>query len=565
MIEISNEAIEKLKESIKKGETIYDILAAARETLDVFYPNEANDVNLGEYKTLIDLVNSFDKGFYGKLDSERFNISNLDFYFSQLCNNIINWLENRDVVYRDVYTLIIAIDSTHSYKEPGVKSSKTVMYTRFQGPLEPSEDRKILAPIKCLNANQDSTGYIVLPRLHNGMARKMMSACEKEVITKRGKRKEIRYAGSANSSHINSRLKNYDIIHKPRSDEFYPVIHRFKSDAALHVLKRLVNKGDCLRVGLFPLWIENLGYTLDVLLNEPKTMFYIQGMCDAKKPKLLERFKSAIDRCIEMNVDIAIFPEMIMSRDILEELKDYLGHYTAEIRPVLIAMGSIWEEGGKDGVPFNRNVSPVLSCWSDHIFDQNKQTPFIQERDDLVYPDYHPVKGLYENLSLRDKSINIIDIEGVGRFFVQICIDARNPDLSKMMKDLRADVVLLPAFSRSPDLITEYRSLASAYWSTALICNCCSAQNETEGSELPDEVFMKAPEVGTVLVPFKDVNYEDGRTVKFNISDSCKNCGKSVCQGAFFDILYNEYTLYNENDKSDTRGWINVEQKHLQA
>ena len=507
-------------EDIEKSECIYDILAAANKALGSY--STQDDYTPEKYMELTSCIERFDrdcdqnKGAFFRKES-----------FDQLRKEISTWLSRRNVLWLDVYALVLNIDRQHSYR----KST----HTPFSG------NNPNLEVIASLNKLHDDSLQI-LPRLNSEgltLADKMNLACKEAT----GDEFRVRNAGETNS--INFDLNNFDIFIKDHAG-FSPIIHRFTGIAAKKISKRLTGNRKYLTVGLFPLWAGNRSATWEVDLKE--TTFTVMGIEKNKEERMLQRLMAVFKKCKEMKVDIVVFPEMIMTRNNLNEIKKYIASSPAkDDLPFLMIMGTIWEKYTKDGAVYKRNVSVALSPWGE-LFGQEKKTPLHLRES-----------GHRESLSLNDKTINVIDIKGVGRFFTYICRDVLNMELISLAKKMHADMVLVPAFSRSKELKTELRSLVSGYWATALLCNCCSATHDDNMKDcwMSKEIYDRK-ELGFVMAPAKNGSEQIVHTNALNMSDSCINCQTAnICSGGIFDIHYGTYCF----DKPTKSGRIHISRR----
>jgi len=517
----------RLKTDIEKSTNIYDILAAANIALGPYSPTIESSFNRRNYSDLIEHVNAFDHN---------------EVTFPQFRDNVLTWLSSIDTASTNatssyVYALIHCIDSIYSYK--GYASG------------DPSESHK-LEVISSLNDIYVNNMQI-LPRFEGNdnttIAVKMYLSSKAE----RGFRERI----PKESDDINSVLKNFDIF--PRHFGKPSVkIHRFTTRISKQISERLNNKGDKLTVGLYPLWAGNLRKTWNIHYLE--TTFTITGMGKKEEERMLKRFKAALERCKKRGVDIAIFPELTMTRENLEEVQNSIKSMMGKC-PILMVLGTIWEVYSENGIEFKQNVSVVMSNWGEILFEQQKQSSFLSQKPGHIYPEDGNAKGHKEELSFNEKTVNVIDIEGVGRFCTLICRDILKTTLISFMERLLADVVLVPAFSPSSNgLKTKLKSLVAGYRSTILLCNCCSAlhawKDKDEDYWIPKEILEKniiredkpdekkegVWELGFIMTPAKNKTSATDYVNPLNMSHSCINCqDNDVCHGGIFDIHYLNY------------------------
>jgi predicted amidohydrolase len=530
---ISNDASSKLTADVQNSGNIYDILASACEAFGNYAPNKLDEYPRDYHESLFTTINTF-------IQCDQYNRPEA---FPQLRADLYRWLSGlgNKIDYVDVYALIYNIDlyCHHPPVIPSYNQNGTVV--EFSG----------------LN-DINRTRFRILPRLNNTLAYEMHTACK--WATSSGFRK----SGMGESDTLNSLLKNYFIVDSVQ-EPFLPIIHQFSNIAALEIKSRLENKKNCLTVGLFPLWGG----------SEPETFvskfttntFYIDGIFPDVEDVLFKRIKTALERCREAGVDIAIFPEMLMTQNILMKIKALIyeeqckfdtedGRGRTQHFPTLIVMGTIWESADRS------NVSVILSSHGDVHIEQHKQTPFFWSRaNELVAqdePEKEYEKYYIEGLSLNNRNIHIIDIEDVGRFFTLICLDVLNPRIMTLLKKLRADFVLVPSFSSSKEITNELNSLTAGYWSTTMLCNACSALNKTKNGWISENVVStRDKELGFVLSPAKIGTSQKLFHLPITFSNSCIGCQNTECPGRIIDIHYREY-IKGKNDKPDR---IRVEER----
>lgn len=525
---INHRKIEQLKKNIENSTNIYDIVVAAYITFGAYSSQKKANYKADDYRELMEYIVAFDQCVE----------SNPASALSQLQLELVDWLsEKKQVKYLDVYALILNIDRNHQYRMPAVAlSSRRQHFEEFFG------------------LNYEHKRYQVIPRVRDSISMKMNSAFEQ--ATGKGLRKR----GSGYSGKLNSELRHYDIFDKEK-ETYLPLIHRFTENAAKKIKKRLEKKGHYLTVGLFPLWGRELCQTLE--FDYTANTFSVKGMIPEVEIEIQKRIEQAFVRCKEMKVDVAIFPEMMMTRSNLEKLISHVEMMSEDELPMLMIMGTVWETViGQEGQD-KRNVSVVLSCFGDVVIEQHKQTPFSFEKPHHEYAEYE--EGHEEELSLKDKNIRIIDIEDVGRFFTLVCRDVLNEAVMAWPKGLYADMVLVPAFSKSKNLRGELNLLTADYWGVALLCNSCSALCPPGKKWIPEEIIREnipvCPErmgkkannkdkeyleMGFVLTPAKEGTVPKAHYNPIHFSKLCIACQSRECPGWIFDIHYKTFLFPDE-------------------
>jgi len=240
--------------------------------------------------------------------------------------------------------------------------------------------------------------------------------------------------------------------------------------------------------------------------------YWVRGLYSDAETFLERRYIEAIDQCCLKNIHIAVFPEMTLTSKILGAVSKNIQGRNINDLPEIIFLGTIWEDG--------ENKSAVVSKTAELIFHQQKQIPYSYTNKG---------KNFTEALKLKDREIHIIDINGIGRIFTQICKDIDDDKLSSIVKIMKGDYVFVSSFTQSLDLTSIPRTLAERFHSTTILCNTCSAFDPNE-----QKVGEK---IGFVCVPAKKDKKRAYNEHYYQFDKKCANC-KNYCGGwlAQFDF-----------------------------
>lgn len=349
------------------------------------------------------------------------------------------------------------------------------------------------------------------------------SSSEKKVgklnqnITKLQKPLRSQYPSSFNS--INAKLKNYFFIDQA---QIGVDLVQYKNDKNFNMRKN-IEKNSILRFALFPTINHNLSDLLDISFDDEKLLFSINGYHnDCIENELIKRFEKCFESILNQNVDVVVFPEMLLSERILEQIQKKIKKTRSISLPQIIVLGTIWKN--------NSNQCVILDNRGTIIFKQHKQTPFVY---DNIYT---------ENLENQDNKINFFDIDGFGRIFTFICKDIMEPEMRNICRKMEGDYVILPAFTNSLDLVDPTKEMASEFWCTTIMCNSCSAfcnkDNKTTDCQTNKQI-------GFITVPSKNKNKRDSRIEEYFFTDTC-NSDHSHCRGFMCDISYNDFVSTQE-------------------
>ena len=566
---IKKETIDKLIQGINAGSNIYDIMAAVCLALSPYSSQNIRDYDCNniKYQPLKDCIQAYENGMNNTPDEK-------NGLFDELQKAINKWLENqrdnmKEIEYIDIYSVINNIDSIYTFKWHRESDPSKQPFEPDRLPLSlKSSAKESEEPFIRLNKTH-SESYNILPKYKNLLAGKMNKACKKKT------NKDFRdFRTDHEGNTLSAKLNNYVIINVA-PESYFPIIHCVSGNNALIISDRLRAKKDCLKVGMFPLWAGNANNTLN--FKYTANTFYIDGIPKEFEESLLERLKKALDRCKEKKVDIAIFPEMIMTRKNLDAIINRIKKEHADDLPILMVMGTIWETVNENGELIRINESVVLSCFGEVVATQRKKLPAFWKKPDHIYAKGE--KGHEEELAM-DRSIHMIDIEGVGRFSILICKDVLDDNIMPLLKSLYTDMVFVPAFSTSSKFTGELDPLTTVFWVSVLFCNACSAlyskeserikaewigaewiPNELIGDNIKgddrEEVKTDYLEIGFVRTPSKEGSEQNIHHKPLHFLPSCISCESRECPGRFFNIYYTEY------DGDCNKGNIRVEDDNV--
>lgn len=215
------------------------------------------------------------------------------------------------------------------------------------------------------------------------------------------------------------------------------------------------------------------------------------------------------------DVDILVFPEMLGSQEMLDNVLDFFQQNRNKKVPPLVVFPSIWEKTENDRN--NTNVSCLLLDGRQIMFKQNKRICFY-------YKDKDGTK-IFEDIN-RDSEVpdvlNVLHIDGIGRICIVICYDYLHNENREMIKKvLKPTLICCPSFSTGSfnfQILQEsgYYAGCNCIW-----CNTCSAVNAA-GSDKNFEI------VGGIGTLSKNCDQLDAETFK-KVFEGRKKCKKETC------------------------------------
>ena len=289
-----------------------------------------------------------------------------------------------------------------------------------------------------------------------------------------------------------------------------------------HVLQRssvLKSGKSNLRVAISPLTKEEV-----VVFSEPYERVNIhtkqkQHYFRVETIKNTEWLEQEIIRNMEYSgthdVDILVFPEMLGSQEMLNNVLDFFQQNRDKKVPPLVVFPSIWEKTEDDRN--YTNVSCLLLDGRQIMFRQNKRICFY-------YKDKDGIK-VFEDIN-RDPNVpdilNILHVDGIGRICIIICYDYLHNENREMIRKLiKPTLICCPSFSTGSfnfQILQEsgYYAGCNSIW-----CNTCSAANAA-GSDKNFEI------VGGIGTLSKNCDQMDAETFK-KVFEGRKMCKKEIC------------------------------------
>lgn len=332
---------------------------------------------------------------------------------------------------------------------------------------------------------------------------------------------------------INAKLKNYIIYSSKKYNIFVHELIEYQD------FTKQINDKKALNIALFPITSINIHDILNVKYTSDKH-FSIDGIKSEMESLLEKRCKKFIEN-LDDNIDILIFPEMLMTESIVSSIKGAV----KEKKLPFTFCGSVWKN--KD------NVCPVL-YEGEEIFRYFKKIPFDLKYDKMEFQKIVDkcknagqksllIKMLQEHdfkekivfqESLKEEfSIHLIDINKFGRIITFICRDIDDDSYMDTAKVLQGDFIVLPACSPSNDLISGAATLSERYHYTTVMCNTCSGMCKNKSSL--ENKIIKKENIGFIVTPSKDDTSRSHRKTFYSFNEDCKNC-EMQCPGYIFTV-----------------------------
>lgn len=229
--------------------------------------------------------------------------------------------------------------------------------------------------------------------------------------------------------------------------------------------------------------------------------FYINQMNKETEMELKEKYVDICKRCKKEDIDFLIFPELLMTENIISSIKEKNGIMSLPI----IVNGSIW----KDFV--NRTI--ITDGNGKEIATYCKKEPYKFKKGDVEYKEH-----LDQN---KNKEYSVIEIDGLGRIGFGICKDLINEEIKLFHKYVGTDILIIPSFTKSLDLQASAEELSKEYNCIVVVANACSALEKKQKSD---------GKIGFITLPAKLNSSRAVKNIDYYYDKCCEEC-RSKCLG----------------------------------
>lgn len=510
-------------EYIREAESIFDIMATAYKMMTSF---EARDRGYSD---------SFLKGAIIRFIETDDEINKLNILKTEL----IEWIGNQTNVSAaemkgKFYFLIRLID------QRCVKCADSALPDSYIN-------------YHALNRAAFSSEISILPRFKS----EAMENLSRQISAKEGRAGKAGFYGRnyARTADISGNLHNFVIWNKlGRKVAPNLYIPRYAEE----MIEDFEQKGNEFKVGIFPLSNKNLEQMFELQKisaeDSENALFSIAGAVNEEEELVLARCKQALLRCQSNHVDLAVFPEMLFTERIQEELRMFVRSYgnLEEEMPWFIWLGTAWKD--------RKNQCCVIDRYGNIVFRQKKFVPYEWREISVNDKGEHVKKVFREDLEASFNGvtdINFLDIPNLFRIATAICRDVSDDDLNHLIKKLESHMLIVPAFSESDRLTPGHIEPMVREGIVAMVCNACSSQckGEQEKFEIGEEQIGEELPFCYLCVPAKGEKYNipDYYRVRYNIK--CKEC-ENGCEGHIFSIRFSECVSRNECLTAKVDGYL---------
>lgn len=321
-------------------------------------------------------------------------------------------------------------------------------------------------------------------------------------------------------SHLDRETLNYMIWDKEHIEKYPMWIYRL--DGKSPIAKQFYER-EQITLGIVPFTNKKLDDLLEVKCE--KRVFYIERVFEEAEEELKSRYENICSRCENKDIDFLVFPEMLMTENIVSSIKkDYKRQ-----SPRIIINGSIWKDF--------TNKTVITDGRGKNIFCYYKKEPFKFQKGDKEY------KECLDQSKNREYSV--MEIEGLGRIGIGICKDLINEDVKLFHKYIGTNMLIIPAYTKSMDLQASAEELSQEYNCVVVVANACSALDKVEGQ-------ASNRRIGFITLPAKRNTDRSRIIVRYIQNDCIKEC-KDGCVGKKIIIDFYKTKVYESGISYDVR------------
>lgn len=480
--------METIIENIEYAQNEYDILSLAYEYIIT------NKQNITETQCGTEFLSKFSNSLELKhlnkemccLFQDLFNkIIGLDHVKSELKKSIICCMEQPCLI---CVTIIRAFDSSYRF----VPSSD--IFSVFE--------RLLIGPLNSFAHQKD---VLVYPKPDSLLI---------DYISEKAR---FRNHNDFSPETLNSILKMENFILIKKADIHNKTHKIIKYLDRGYLQKNITNTGE-LKIGVAPV----CGYPAMNIRFEGET-FCIDGASNLEiENNLTEKYLHILEKMIQDKVNIAVFPEILLTTATITRVKEFLKASPADSSLGIIFCGTIWQNFS--------NILYVLTGRGKELMTYKKVTPFEYKHDDG--------KSYLEHLKPEDEDLTLIDIDGIGRIICSVCKDFQNANRIEIPQHiLNCNIAVVSAYSPSIQTFKTYTNVfAERDHGISVICNACgSIAKKTCATD-----NCKSHKVGYLTMPSKVDTLVKGKNYFYSTDYRCiEGCRNQACYIKYSIKKYN--------------------------
>lgn len=258
-------------------------------------------------------------------------------------------------------------------------------------------------------------------------------------------------------------MKDYLWIPYDSSSSGWQISHFYVDQKSI-----LIDQGKPLLITASPC-LRNNTFRYHCEPTSPIHQFYIDEYLDEPCQKLQNAIEKILEQAANDNVHIVVFPEMIASPTVIENICQYLKTHVNNY-PEIICLPST-EILNDDGKSYQNTVR-IVDGNGTVLTEYHKQHPFI-------FQDHISATNYYEPIH-PDHKIVVFHVNGIGRIGIIICADSFLRDLTDFLfRSVELNLLLVVSYTEGSDAF--FRSLSQSENASCEViwCNTCAAYSSS--------------------------------------------------------------------------------------
>lgn len=295
----------------------------------------------------------------------------------------------------------------------------------------------------------------------------------KEFNIRRG-RQTIEY----NQNNISNDFNSFDVVKKSQLNNYLPILKKYNSSCFTK---------NTIKIGVTS--FDSTSWFNEDKIADSKEFFITYD--DNKKYMMNKKIQKILMNFDDNGADIAIFPELVMNDTSEKEIKNFIIQNNFN-NLKLIFLGSSWNNKQNEAILIN-----------------TQGTILLRHKKKVPYKSYSKTdKCYYEEAIEFDNTINLVDIDGIGRIAYLICADYNDDALNTICSLMHTDFIFVSAYSNSTDLMMKTaRDNASRKAISTILCNSCAARTQSNRELISFIVMPKIQNkrLDNILIPIHNI------------------------------------------------------------
>lgn len=324
------------------------------------------------------------------------------------------------------------------------------------------------------------------------------------------KESRIRFMNQSEFDSVDPKITSYKIIRKDKINGTVKVI-------GYNEIEYVLQKG--VKIAIVPLspckWFKD-SYLRSC--GDGDEGYIIVKDDEDKTDRVNRAYKNILQKCIEEEVGIVIFPELARNKKTLEIVKKFLAQRTLEGEklPELIFLGTLWDNYMNEGILLNGAGTELLRTYKKHAYKTVKE--------DVDY---------WEQLMNVPDEITLLDVPGLGRIQYSICKDGLDvASQTAFWSIFEISLSVISAYSGSLRHFADIGSIfAKEYGGIQIVANACAIRMEEKEKREKEEREKEKKEKEAENEKIEKEGAEEEKII--NLGNVIIPCAKDKDMGAY--------------------------------